>query len=138
MLSSARLAQRGLRHLPKQRLGLIRVHLRNVLLDSFLPLIHEIIQLRDRLAYRKHTFKLAIRQPLKASIISDICSRLKQKIVVKVLFLKSQFRKNLHSLFTAYHDLLVKKQIMRATFDHVRTFKQRQVEKSAYLDYART
>ena len=85
------------------------MNLRNVLLDSFLPLIHEIIQLRDRLAYRKYTFKLALKQPLKASIIADICSRLKQKIVLKVLFLKSQFRKNLHSLFTAYYDLLVKK-----------------------------
>ena len=56
-------------------------------MDSFLPLIHEIIQLRDRLAYRKDSYKYAIKQPLKASIISDICSRLRQKIVLKVLFL---------------------------------------------------
>ena len=123
--------------MPKKRLRLIRLHLRNVLLDSFLPLIHEIIELRDRLAYRRYTYKLALKQPLKASIINDICSRLVQKIVIKVLFLKSQFRKNLHSLFTAYYDLLVKKQIIRATFDHVRTFKQRQIEKQAYLEYAR-
>lgn len=51
-LSSARLASQG-HKVPNHRLHLIRVHLRNVLLDSFLPLILEIIQLRDRLAYRK-------------------------------------------------------------------------------------
>lgn len=62
------------------------MHLRNVLLDSFLPLIHEIIQLRDRYAFRKHTYRLSIRQPLKANIISDICSRISQKLVLKVLF----------------------------------------------------
>ena len=95
------------------------------MLDSFLPLLHEIIQLRDRLAYRKHTYKRSIKQPLKASIIGDICTRLKQKIILKVLFLKSQYRKNLHTLFAAYHDLLVKKQVTRASFDYLRTFKQR-------------
>ena len=60
VVSSARLAEQGLK-VPQKRLRLIRLHLRNVLLDSFLPLLHEIIQLRDRLAYRKHTLKLAIR-----------------------------------------------------------------------------
>ena len=115
--------------MPKERLRLIRLHLRNVLLDSFLPLLHEIIQLRDRLAYRKYTYKLAVMNPLKASIIADICSRLKQKIVLKVLFLQSQFRKNLHSLFSAYIDLMVKKQVVRHIFDHLRTFRQSQVEK---------
>ena len=132
-----RLASQGL-SIPNHRLHLIRVHLRNVLLDSFMPLVQEIIQLRDRLAYRKYSYKVAIKQPLKASIINDICSRLRQKIVLKVLFLQSQFKKNLHSLFSAYLDLLVKKQIVRASFDVLRTFRQRQVEKTAYLDYARS
>lgn len=105
-------------------------------MDSFLPLIHEIIQLRDRLAYRKDSYKYAIRQPLKASIISDICSRLRQKIVLKVLFLQSQFKKNINSLFAAYFDLLVRKRVYMVTFDVLSNFKQRQLEKQTYLGYA--
>ena len=94
-------------------------------MDSFLPLIHEIIQLRDRLAYRKDSYKYAIKQPLKASIISDICSRLRQKIVLKVLFLQSQFKKNINSLFSAYFDLLIRKRVYMVTFDVLSNFKQR-------------
>ena len=41
-LSSMRLASQGL-SIPNHRLHLIRVHLRNVLLDSFMPLVQEII-----------------------------------------------------------------------------------------------
>lgn len=121
---------------PSERLRIIRVNLRNALMDSFLPLIHEIIQLRDKLAYRKDSYKYAIKQPLKASIISDICSRLRQKIVLKTLFLKSQFKKNIRSLFQAYFDLLVKKRVYIVTFDCLKNFKQRKLEKQTYQDYA--
>ena len=121
---------------PAERLRIIRVNLKNALMDSFLPLIHEIIQLRDKLAYRKDSYKYAIKQPLKASIISDICSRLRQKLVLKTLFLKSQFKKNIRSLFQAYFDLLVKKRVYIVTFDCLKNFKQRKLEKQTYQDYA--
>jgi hypothetical protein len=93
----------------KGRLRLLRRNLSVAILDSFLPLILEILQLRDRLNFRKRTLRLSVKQPMKVNVIRDICSRLQQKIVLKVLFLQSQLRKNVRSLFGAYFDLLVKK-----------------------------
>lgn len=136
-IGSARLKQ-GLA-LPQKRLAIIRQNLKCAIFDSFLPLVHEIIQLRDRLAFRRHSVKQAIREghSLKENILLDICSRLRQKLVLKSLFLQSQLRRNAETLFAAYYDLLVKKQIQLVVFDQIKNFKQRQLEKQAYLDYAR-
>jgi hypothetical protein len=75
-------------------------------------------------------------QPLKASIIQDICSRLSQKLVIKVLFLQQQLRKNTSSLFSAYYDLLVKKPTLALTFALLKRNVARRREKETYLGYA--
>ena len=56
--------------------------------------------------------------------------------MLKVLFLQSQFKKNIRSLFAAYFDLLIRKRVYMVTFDVLGNFKQRQLEKQTYLGYA--
>ena len=68
---------------------MIRLNLKTAIMESFCPLIFEIMQLRDRLVFRRRTLRLSVKQPMKETVIRDICSRLTQKIVLKVLFLCS-------------------------------------------------
>ena len=111
--------------------------MRLVVLETFFPLIHEIIQLRDRLAFRKQCYKQSLPYPLKSSILYDICLRLQQKITIKVLFLKSQLSKEMNQLFTAYFDLLITKPIQKYTVAVLRKKIELKAEKNKYLDYAK-
>ena len=58
------------------KLLLIRQNLRLAIMDSFNALMFEIVQLRDRLAVRKRSLRLSVKQPMKVTVIRDICSRL--------------------------------------------------------------
>ena len=81
-------------------------------------------------------YKKSLGYPLKASILSDICARLTQKIVMKVLFLKSQLRNETNNLFQAYFDLLVVKPYQSWTLSALRKCQEIGAQKHQYLQYA--
>lgn len=105
------------------------------MLDSFLPLVHEIVQLRQRLADRKRLWQASLKQPLKCSIVADICARLTQKLVLKCLYLSAQLRRSTTSLFNAYHDLLVKKPTLTLVLSMFKRNVALRREKEAYQQF---
>jgi len=105
------------------------------MLESFLPLIGEIVQIKDRLRQRKQMCKMAANQPLKCGILTDICARLTQKLVLKSLFLKSNLTKSTASLFNAYYDIVVRKPMLALVLGVMRRNVERRKEKEAYVQF---
>ena len=81
------LYQSQVENMVTQRLKLIRHNLKTAIIEQYLPHVQEIVELRDRLASRRRLWQMSLHQPLKCSIVADICARLTQKIVLKVLYL---------------------------------------------------
>ena len=60
-LSSRTKKNQSLEGIVSDRLRLIRVNLRLAILESFSPLILEIIQLKERLAFRQRSLRLSVK-----------------------------------------------------------------------------